>query len=57
MSAEPHLPDPSSDLLLRYLSEDLLQEAATTIQFDADPSNRQPERRSGPHRSQFGVKC
>jgi hypothetical protein len=40
VSVEPHLPDSSADLLVRFLSEDLLQEAATAIQFDVVPSER-----------------
>ena len=40
VSVEPHLPDSNADLLVRFLSEDLLQEAATAIQFDVVPSER-----------------
>ena len=38
VSVEPHLPDPSADMLLRFLAEDLLQEAATATQFEAIPA-------------------
>jgi hypothetical protein len=40
VSVEPHLQDPTADLLVRFLTEELLQEAATAIQFDAIPSER-----------------